>query len=162
MSARRLLETYWDAALPVRPIAIADAMGVKVYRQSEMNETAIIERLPGRSHRVVVNANEPLLRMRFAVAHAIGHVVMGHLGPGGTHSDSLDHFHSDVRSPIERAANEFALELLIPEDALDVVLRKSNRMAEIATLFCVSEVALSIRMKNLGILPSARHALKMG
>ena len=161
MSARCLLDAHWDAALPVRPVAIADAMGVKVFRQSEMHEVMRVERLSGRSHRIVVHDEAPLLRMRFAVAHGLGHIVMGHIGPGGIHIDRHDQFHSDVQSSIERAANAFALELLIPEDALSVVVRENRRLSEIAGLFCVSEVALERRMKDLHILPSPNVAMKI-
>lgn len=57
---------------------------------------------------IYVNILEPYKRQRFTKAHEIGHFVLGH-----GESDREDYtINSDIK---ERAANQFAAELLMPE-----------------------------------------------
>lgn len=102
----------------------------------------------GASAHIQVSINEVTTRRRFAVAHALGHHVLGH----GARRDGLDSY-SMKAARREREANRFALALLMPRVAFDVVLRQPDVSVErLAQTFQVAEVALVERLKNLRII----------
>lgn len=166
MSARALLDRHWDAALPVRPVALASSAGLLVFRRADFSAVAGIER--DVNGRLVImlgpapGSAQEKLRERFAIAHALGHIALSHFGPGDLpHRDVASHFSLNATSPIERAANDFAMALLMPEDALEVILRDRRSISEIASIFVVSEVALQQRLIDLGMLPRKGAPLRM-
>ena len=166
MSARALLDRHWDAALPVRPVALASSAGLLVFRRADFSAVAGIERdVNGRPVIMLGSApdsEQAKLRERFAIAHALGHIALSHFGPGDLpHQDVASHFSLNATSPIERAANDFAMALLMPEDALEVILRDRRSISEIASIFVVSEVALQQRLIDLGMLPRKGAPLRM-
>ena len=57
-------------------------------------------------------------------------------------------------SPVEREANRFAAELLMPAEAVEYLVRtmKDATVAKMASRFDVSQVAMGYRLKNLGWL----------
>jgi len=56
--------------------------------------------------------------------------------------------------PIEASANRFAAELLMPEATLRLMVADRNyaSIQSLASAFNVSEVAMTYRLKNLGIV----------
>ena len=54
----------------------------------------------------------PAGRQRFTIAHEIGHLVLGHVAPGGATTVNREPTPGD--DPIERQANQFAARLLAP------------------------------------------------
>jgi Zn-dependent peptidase ImmA (M78 family) len=87
--------------------------------------------LAGRIGHVFVNADDPLPRRRFTAAHELGHVVL--------HRERLQRFTADTTvgesheaaDALEREADQFAAELLMPE----AIVRA--RAAELQTRFGV-------------------------
>lgn len=158
-AARRLLDVYWDGALPVKPVAIGSALSVDVFRRTlelgQAGQVMLDPDVKGRA-RIVINAEDDLIRQRFAIAHMLGHLVLGHLERGGVHrTEKTRHFLLDEPSREESEANRFALELLMPEDALEVALRAGyKKISELAGVFAVSEVALVERLKALSWISS--------
>ncbi len=92
-------------------------------------------------------------RQRFTIAHELGHYLLRH----------HDNFHIDVASAVahgeapdynwrdERAANEFAAELLMPAPVVLAAARQVEAVRELARLFEVSQEAMGFRMINLGL-----------
>ncbi|MER3411291.1 MAG: hypothetical protein C4305_02485, partial [Thermoleophilia bacterium] len=105
----------------------------------------------------LVNAEEPLVRRRFTVAHELGHwvcqVLAGRAAP--VFCRPLDLSAATDRSQ-EREANVFAAELLMPEEA--VVGCFAGNVAECAARFQVSEEAMHWRLFNLGLVPEPPSA----
>lgn len=64
-----------------------------------------------------------------------------------------DNFKTTTTSEIEREANNFALELIIPARVLSYAIseRGYTTLDSLAALFGVSEVAMLTRLKQLGI-----------
>lgn len=54
----------------------------------------------------------PAGRQRFTIAHEVGHLVLGHVAPGGVTTVNREPTPGD--NPIERQANQFAARLLAP------------------------------------------------
>jgi len=96
---------------------------------------------------IIVSCNIPGDRMRFSVAHEIGHLVM-HTAPKGT------------MIAMEKEANSFAAEFLMPEDAIRNELVTPVTLTSIAQLkpkWGVSMQALIYRAHNLEIITDRQY-----
>ena len=98
---------------------------------------------------IAVNRHHPPTRQRFTIAHELGHHLLDH----------TDRFHLDLSdgSPIgydyglERTANEFAADLLMPRRLVTAALASTPDTARLAAAFEVSEIAMGYRIVNLGL-----------
>jgi transcriptional regulator with XRE-family HTH domain len=96
-----------------------------------------------------VNAGHSENRQRFSIAHELGHHLLSH----------HDRFHIDVTAgdppgydwQSERAANEFAADLLMPRDMLILQFQHTSDTQDLARQFKVSELAMGYRLVNLGL-----------
>lgn len=61
---------------------------------------------------IFFDEQKPLPRVRFTVAHEVGHIILGHVQPGGVTTANREP--SPGVSPEEQAANRFAARLLAP------------------------------------------------
>ena len=92
---------------------------------------------------MMVNERQPQGRLRFSVAHELGHAALNH--------KPLSHI-LEARTPqIEREADEFAAEILLPERLLSVDRECRHGavalpMSELARRYRVSHQALAIRL----------------
>ena len=96
---------------------------------------------------IIVSCNIPGDRMRFSVAHEIGHLVM-HAAPNGT------------MITMEKEANSFAAEFLMPEDAIKHELIAPVTLTSIAQLkpkWGVSMQALIYRAHDLKIITDRQY-----
>ena len=141
--------------LPVDPYAIAGALGIELRAIG----TGFLKVAPSghfyydqHGNPVIeYNTAEPPQRRRFTVAHELGHYALGHRDAP---RDSSLQFNSGVVDPRERAANQFAAELLMPWDFVKEVFYSGlARTAEqMAQEFGVSSAAMGYRLKNLGLI----------
>ncbi|CCO22667.1 ImmA/IrrE family metallo-endopeptidase [Maridesulfovibrio hydrothermalis] len=154
-NARKLLQDYWDGQLPVNPAQIAASLGIKVEKsfgeitnnsgQPLSGEFSIEGELPV----IRYNVTEASVRQRFTVAHELGHYVLGH---GPRHRDEAQNFSINNYDPFEVAANNFAAELLMPEDVLRHLIGQGGEtLKSLAEKFNVSTLAMQIRLKKIGI-----------
>lgn len=154
-SPDHLLEAYWDGVLPVNPGAIALKIGLKLVIKPDMAEVGKVELGPDGF--VVVSVNSASLgpRQRFTIAHEIGHYALGHLNQARpVLRDDISSFSTGTFDGAERAANKFAMALLMPERVVKfaIVERKITSLAKLAEMFSVSEVAMRARLVELNIL----------
>lgn len=89
----------------------------------------------------------PITRQRFTVAHELGHIVNGDLGPTPTKRNKEP---SERDSPIETAANIFASRILSPVCVLWAL--KVNNPDTISEMCNVSPTAARWRYKRLSLL----------
>ena len=99
---------------------------------------------------IAVNKVDNTLRQRFTIAHELGHYFL--------HFNDIDEDGSFVsfrasRSARETEANNFAAELLMPEDILreEYNLSYIPSVSYLASKFKVSTEAMGYRLKNLGL-----------
>jgi IrrE N-terminal-like domain len=146
----RFHEAYAAPDLPVPVEAIAeDLFGLYVEEADDLECSGLL--LPA-ERRVVLRASESESRQRFTLAHELGHwvcqVKQGHQAP--VYCRAVDVEPTADRA-LEREANLFAAELLMPEP----VVRKTWRMAaschELASWFDVSNEAMGWRLFSLGL-----------
>jgi hypothetical protein len=154
----RYLAAFGGAEIPVAVEAIAeDLLGLRVERSSEIDCSGIL--LPA-ERKIVLNAAEaprdvpPLRRFRFTIAHELGHWichVAGAAHPQPTYCRSRD-LSEDADRALEREANVFAAELLMPEQAVRDAWRESPDVDSCAALFDVSPSAMGWRLYSFGLV----------
>jgi len=150
--AQSFLEQHWDQRLPVDPVALAQAAGVRVYMNPEFGGLAGSFYFDQFNQPVIeYNGNDPLVRQRFTIAHELGHYALSH---GPRFRDSTEAFSLGNYDPVEADANKFAAELLMPAPVVNGMIqsRGVTDFEYLASLFNTSTVAMKYRLKNLGWL----------
>jgi Zn-dependent peptidase ImmA (M78 family) len=162
----RYLATFGGAEIPVPVESIAeDLLGLRIERSAEIDCSGML--VPA-ERRIVVNATEaprdrpPLRRYRFTIAHELGHWIC-HVGgrpdPQPTYCRAVD-LTEDANRTLEREANVFAAELLMPELAVRAAwasLVTDRHEAEAAVETCaerfdVSPTAMRWRLYGFGLV----------
>lgn len=156
--AADVLAAHWDGTLPIDVVAIAQKMGAQVFSSSGLGPlSGKVELVDGTPH-IYCNSAEPTVRQRFTIAHEIGHLALGHVSPecAQHREDPASNFSGTVL-PIEREANAFAAQLLMPENVLEYAVNEEriSDIARLARMFDVSQVAMKYRLQNIGLLEQA-------
>ncbi|GHS89637.1 hypothetical protein AGMMS49957_13260 [Synergistales bacterium] len=132
---------------PVNLGVICKYLGIEVYTMPCASFGAVFSREP--SPRILVNSNLKPGRFRFSIAHELGHFTLNHR-PSFILTDLADgkYIRGDVH--LERQADIFASELLLPEASLrsDLSVRGFS-VAELAKRYKVSMQAAEIKIKTL-------------
>lgn len=167
--ARKALELAWDGTLPVKPEDIA--RGLVVFKNDPATgtstqipivvralNTASLEGASGQASLLTeggktyfacdYNADEISYRNRFTIAHELGHVLLGHVNEGTRQKRDTSFGNSN---PIERDANTFAAELVMPEQKVRDLWPGARSIQQMAEAFGVSNAAMSYRLTNLGL-----------
>lgn len=115
----------------------------------------------GRVGRAFVTADDVLARRRFTAAHELGHFVLHKDRMAGFIADAAISETDDATTDMEREANRFAAELLMPKEVIEA--RADELKAEhgacprivlavrLASELLVSREAVRYRLKNLGV-----------
>ncbi|MDH5442091.1 MAG: ImmA/IrrE family metallo-endopeptidase [Candidatus Nomurabacteria bacterium] len=113
---------------------------------------------------ILINSKKPKARQYFTLAHELGHFFLHkeHLKKEKAFIDDNNSFNSrymlfrDDNSKkseaLEVEANKFAANLIMPEDLVKKVWGKLNDVEDLAKIFNVSVVAMSIRLERLGLI----------
>ena len=155
MTAKEVLDSHWDGTLPVPLIAIANAMGIRVFKNPSLGYSGKVYLDDQGVPRIVYDSSEPAVRQRYTIAHEIGHVALGHLSSGGVEfRDEAEKFFSTVREPKEVSANKFAARLLMPAERVRTAFLKMADLSieDMAAMFNVSTAAMRYRLINLGLI----------
>jgi Zn-dependent peptidase ImmA (M78 family) len=143
---------FADPELPVPVQRIAeDLLGLQVLEGSDLGDVSGAL-YPG-VREIVLNADEAEARKRFTLAHELGHWVCHCV-------DRRDRpvfcRHQDVGlssdRALEREANVFAAELLMPEPELRVVFASHSGVKELAAEFGVSPLAMQWRLYSFELV----------
>lgn len=137
---------YGRGPIPHLVNAVERAGGVVVrYRFGADKIDAVSRRWPGLPPLVFVNADKPADRLRFTLAHELGHLIM-HAVPVGD---------------VEAEADRFAGALLVPAEELRAELRRPVTIQSLAALkprWRVSMKALAYRARTVGIISPSQAA----
>jgi hypothetical protein len=146
---RRYQQRFGGTEVPVPVEAIAeDLCGLVVEESPGLEVSGML--IPA-ERRVFLNASEPRERRRFTLAHELGHWICqcleGKMAPRYCRADDVGP--DPNAKAIEREANVFAAELLMPEaevrEAFSFGLSPAGQ-------FGVSDEAMSWRLYNLGLV----------
>lgn len=149
VNAESVLRESWNGSIPVDPVAIANSMGIRVYEDPSYNTSGALRRSADGSWSIHLNPRQGLERKRFTVAHELGHLLLKH-GPRNREMETNYNIYNF--DPIERDANVFAAELLMPSMAVQHFVDKGYDLYLLAKKFSVSPQAMSIRLENLEIV----------
>jgi Zn-dependent peptidase ImmA (M78 family) len=165
--ARRLIEKL-DLSPPIDIKSLVERYAELVFAKiPEPNVDGICLNLkvPGKSPKVIVNSANPSTRKRFTLAHELGHILIPwHLGSIIDNVDLSDSSPSNSYWGMEKEANSFAAELLMPHVWVDQLLDDEEDLAAahkaIAEDCGVSGLAAAIRMSSfleLGVVYAAEQ-----
>lgn len=141
-AARKLLRVniVASASPPINVERIAESLGFRIVRLYAVPEE--FSGIVSPKHRLIgINGNHHRHRQRFTLAHEIGHVVLNH---PPERACSLARI-----ALLNREADAFASELLIPTDMLRVFFRTVKHPAALSRLFDVSEEAMAHKIRGL-------------
>lgn len=141
--------------LPVDLNGICRQLKVGVYRYADVKglpEAALLadgllyfqDNMPV----ILYDQDKPPARIRFTVAHELGHLILGHVVPGEQVVVKREQWHTD--DPIETAANQFAVRLLAPACVLWGL--ETDTPEQIARLCNISVQAAQFRARRMAVL----------
>lgn len=154
--ARELFEKH-KKEIPVPVVEIAQSLGLTIH-DTEMPESDGVTPsgalTPFKDRWIIlINEQDSYMRKRFTIAHEIGHFLLHSnqefidIFPAG------ETFYRDGEdSKLEKEANYFAANLLMPENELRTLWPRFSDPSEAAEYFKVSEVSMTFRLKNLQLI----------
>lgn len=160
-AAREVLATHWsgrpaESQLPVDPVHIARTVGINVYQSEFENAlSGMLYKADADSGTdIFLNSEHAPVRQRFTCAHELGHYFGMYYSDAGL-PDSFVHYR-DRRAECgtyaeEIYANNFAAELLMPEDRVREMYKLGFTKIAMASRFKVSVDSMGYRLDNLGI-----------
>ena len=143
--------------IPLEIVSLANSLGIEVYKAFNMDADtsgAIINK--NENYIIYTNANEPVYRRRFTVAHEIAHymlhkdIIDNHLDGNLTDAIGIGGimYRSKLSSIFEKDANKLAEEILMPLEKIKELYLKYNDIRKLSEEFDVSEQAVKIRINN--------------
>jgi hypothetical protein len=152
------LATFGGAEIPVPVESIAeDWLGLRI-EEADLGECSGMlipaERLIRVNASEAMSGDTPTRRIRFTIAHEIGHWICHARGmddaPTFCRSQDLA---QDTDRALEREANVFGAELLMPEAAVRAAWAASPDPAGVAERLGVSGLAAHWRLYSFGLVP---------
>jgi len=166
------LEILTDAMsnLPVNVEQVIEDLGIQYFNEPmDKGQSGAIELKDG-NYTIRVNSLEPRQRQRFTAAHELAHYLLHRemlvkQGRLARHADSLydEHAQKNVAVPFnphhEVEANKLAAEIIMPRQQIERLYDPAKDNFEVvAKQLGVSNSALVIRLKILGLLPNSMPA----
>lgn len=143
-----LEEMEFNDRYPVDVYGLAEALDIQVIEVEDRADGCLIIEKDPPSAKIHVSSYVAKVRRRFTIAHEIGHLALGH------------HFEHTINrdvSPdrpwrVEREANQYAAQLLMPEKQTRLAFNAFETIEEMAEHFDVSLEALIYRLKDLRLI----------
>ncbi len=156
-------EDIKSAPVPIEKIAGSTGASIR-YKPLDHDCSGMIQRIDDKTAVIGINSSHSDVRKRFSIAHEIGHLVL--------HDDKNLHVDEELRSNVqfrneysslgvddqEIEANQFAAEILMPEEMLLKDVGKSKgkspevAIEDLAKLYNVSIQSMTIRLTRLGVI----------
>jgi predicted RNA-binding Zn-ribbon protein involved in translation (DUF1610 family) len=136
VAAQKLHREHAIAGPPYDPERLARELGLEVVTGSFEHDGLLV------GERIELPQSTTAQARRFALAHEIGHHVLGHQGE---------------RSKAEPEANAFASELLIPRDELKAEVEREPSARALASHFGVSRQAIVYALMSAGKIDRVRR-----
>ena len=130
-------------APPVNLGIICDRLGIEVYTMP-CDAFGAMFLLRGDKKFLLANEKLPQGRFRFSIAHELGHILLNH--------EPLKHIYERRKPSVERQADSFAAELLLPERFLRGDCANYTAL-ELAKRYKVSRQSLELRLNDLALSP---------
>ena len=155
-TADALLEGAGITSFPIPIDKLVSGCGVQILPWDfDNNIDGLVVQLNGGAV-IWVNRGQAKTRQRFTLAHELGHYLLRHvdefyLDLGGDLSPNATGEHPDYNWRAERAANEFAANLLMPASMIRRASAETTDITVLASRFRVSPAAMGFRLTALRI-----------
>jgi transcriptional regulator with XRE-family HTH domain len=154
-TADALLEAAQITAPPVPVDKLVIGCGVQILPWNFEDIDGLVVKLDAGAV-IWVNKSQAKTRQRFTLAHELGHHLLRHvdefyLDLGGNLSPNATGEHPGYNWHAERAANEFAANLLMPASMVRRLSVESTNVSALASQFKVSPAAMGFRLTALRI-----------
>jgi Zn-dependent peptidase ImmA (M78 family) len=157
-AADEVIEKYgFILPLNVFDIASSEGVGLRYFNPEgaleKYGDISSLSTQDGARRIIFLNAADSPEQQAFALAHELGHYFLKH-DAQETDVFQKDSLYSSNRAHLtqEKAADDFALSLLIPEDQLKQYLKESglstSNVAQLARVFGVSQHVMSFRLRD--------------
>lgn len=162
-TAAKILEILNVVELPIPVEKIAKQRGIDILPYELGEDVSGVLVMDNGINTIGYNASHPEVRIRFTIAHELGHFEL-HKSETGMFVDK--NFRVQFRNndsstgeyKQEQEANAFAAALLMPQDFLireieknDYHLSSEESISALATTFNVSPIAMTYRIANLNL-----------
>jgi Zn-dependent peptidase ImmA (M78 family) len=147
---KRVVERYLQV-IPLDIVGLAKELELTVKESLELPDkvSGFIKKIHD-TVLICVNERHSLNRKRFTVAHELGHYFLHNERLDEGIVDGIDILYRDgTLDEIEKQANEFAANILMPEIEFRKLWAECTTIQDIATYFYVSESAIITRAKFL-------------
>ena len=144
--------------IPVQVVAIAKSLNLRIFtiRMPEFIgslPSGVLAETEDYSWSIFLKNTDSLTRQRFTIAHELGHFLLHRGQPFVDAFVAGETFYrSDEDNEVEKEANYFAACLLMPAVEVKKSWPKFSDPGELAKHFQVSEVSMTFRLKNLGLI----------
>ncbi len=148
--AQAILSQYWNRQIPVDPAQIARDAGAQIFADYSMSADDLSGcfDIENGVPTIRFNPDDAWVRQRFTIAHELGHMILGH---GRAMRDNSQNYRESANHYIEREANTFAAELLMPREVIDWMIHQGRTdIGQMSRDLGVSEMAMRYRLRNLG------------
>jgi Zn-dependent peptidase ImmA (M78 family) len=136
--------------IPLNVQAVAEFLGLEVVEEPMDDDLSGYLERRGGTWVVGVNAFHHINRKRFTIAHEIAHFMLHSAQQASFHDRTFSRRATDP-SPMEREADRFAAELIMPEPMVrNLIASGVTSLSALAERFRVSALAMNYRVKNLG------------
>ncbi len=149
-------------SLPINIEGMIRLHGIELDKNAKLASelSGEIRKMGDEDYKISIQESDHYYRKRFTMAHELGHFLLhkDKIGDGVNDtpayrtSDKDDLFNTNITAEHEAEANAFAAALLMPKEAIEhYFLEEKKTPKEMTIIFQVSEKALEIRIKNLGL-----------
>ena len=152
-AAQELLMLEHTQEPPIDVERIAGRCGVRIVKRQLDDALSGLLLVLDEVAVIGVNDTQHKYRQRFTIGHELGHYLLDHhdrfhidIGPNVEHGDPPGY---DWQS--ERAANQFAANLLMPSALVHETYTENDSTTQLAQRFEVSELAMGYRLIELGL-----------
>lgn len=153
-SAESVLSYYWDGLLPINPNTMARKCNIKTNILNSAPELSGVAYIDNNGCKTIgYNPTLPVFRIRFIIAHEIGHHLLGHINEKVSFLNDFIESNYHYENPlIEKEADIFAAKLLIPREAVSVLIERRGitEISDLADTLGVSESVMYWRLRDLG------------
>ena len=142
-------------------VKLAQAVDIDIYAKEDddaFNSEISFDKTSNK-YFIIINANHPLVRQRFSIAHELAHYVLHYQDVQKEGQVSREDQHQDVNKNKEDQADNLAAAMLMPEELIngyrkDHSIERPEKMTEVvinslAEYFKVSRTVALLRMRHL-------------
>lgn len=141
-----------DAPVMIEDIAKAEGLTVKYFKLPPPYDSEIAGYIDVGNKHIIINAEQRPVRQRFTIAHELGHWKLHKKRIEAKPEDSIEprgNSYKGAKPTIEKEADAFAAELLVPLSTLRYYWEKGASSDQLARLFGVSMEVIGYRLDLL-------------